>query len=490
MTVRLTTARFRLALGIVLCLPGCAPEVWTGPASDSEIRRCSGYTSPQIQTSGATYHVDGSHSAADDGNPGTEDSPWRTIGHAADTLAAGDAAYVHAGTYFESDITLATDGTAADPILLAAWPGDEVTIDGQGQSVRGGIVIDADYVVVDGLGIENMNNGIGTDASEAEAPFIGLVIRNVTVFNSSNIGVHLQWVRDFVVEGVVVHESRYDGIQVFVADRDNEGYSSRGWIAGVTSFDNGTEHNSKDGAGHGVAINQGHSIAVCDSEAYGNTSHGFDVSDWPKRGAISHRITFEGNTSHGHESQAGFSVNSDSTEVLFVRNVAYENIDGFYCYEGCGGTTWVNNTSFANKHGFQVQHPPARRVDTGTAEVRFFNNISFGNLYVDGREAHYPALEVHNSRYEVTASHNNLVPALSDDPAASLGSTDYEPSELAELGPGHLSVDPGFVDIEANDISLQAESPMIDAGTEPPIADWTDAQVDDGSPDIGAFELK
>ena len=49
----------------------------------------------------ATYYVDRSHPQASDFNPGTEAAPWKTIQHAANTLVAGDIAYVKAGVYAE-----------------------------------------------------------------------------------------------------------------------------------------------------------------------------------------------------------------------------------------------------------------------------------------------------------------------------------------------------------------------------------------------------
>lgn len=46
-----------------------------------------------------------------------------------------------------------------------------------------------------------------------------------------------------------------------------------------------------------MAFNQAHDIVVSDSSAYHNRIHGFDVSDWPKKGDLSHDIVLERNTS-------------------------------------------------------------------------------------------------------------------------------------------------------------------------------------------------
>ncbi|MEL7160540.1 MAG: right-handed parallel beta-helix repeat-containing protein, partial [Bacteroidota bacterium] len=63
----------------------------------------------------------------DDNNPGTETSPFFTIGKAAALMVAGDVCYVRAGTYREV-LDPANPGTAAAPISFRAFEGEEVTI--------------------------------------------------------------------------------------------------------------------------------------------------------------------------------------------------------------------------------------------------------------------------------------------------------------------------------------------------------------------------
>ncbi len=61
-----------------------------------------------------------------DGNPGTAERPWRTLNYAVNRLRPGEAAYVHAGTYYERVTigSLASDGTATAPIHLMGAPGE------------------------------------------------------------------------------------------------------------------------------------------------------------------------------------------------------------------------------------------------------------------------------------------------------------------------------------------------------------------------------
>ncbi len=72
----------------------------------------------------ATYYVDANNPSARDSNPGTQAQPWKTIGKAAGLLKPGDTVLVKPGVYREL-VILSKSGTAANPITITAFPGDE-----------------------------------------------------------------------------------------------------------------------------------------------------------------------------------------------------------------------------------------------------------------------------------------------------------------------------------------------------------------------------
>lgn len=72
---------------------------------------------------GATFTVDAS-AAHDDNGPGTPDRPFRTIGRATHSLNPGDTVLIRAGVYREA-VDVAANGTADQPITIAAAPDDE-----------------------------------------------------------------------------------------------------------------------------------------------------------------------------------------------------------------------------------------------------------------------------------------------------------------------------------------------------------------------------
>lgn len=71
-----------------------------------------------------TYFV--SSESGDDSNDGSELSPFKTIAEAVKYLNAGDTLYLLEGDYSESVVINNLNGTASEPILIAAYPGENV----------------------------------------------------------------------------------------------------------------------------------------------------------------------------------------------------------------------------------------------------------------------------------------------------------------------------------------------------------------------------
>ncbi|MCP3137099.1 right-handed parallel beta-helix repeat-containing protein [Pyxidicoccus xibeiensis] len=91
-----------------------------------------------------------------DGNPGTEQRPWRTVRNAVTRLRPGDAVLVHEGTYVERvDIGgAARDGLPDAPIQLLAAPGERPVLRGGDGKTTPMLRIARSYWVVDGLDIQ------------------------------------------------------------------------------------------------------------------------------------------------------------------------------------------------------------------------------------------------------------------------------------------------------------------------------------------------
>lgn len=70
----------------------------------------------------------------DDGNPGTEQRPWRTLGHGLRQVQPGQTLLVRAGTYTENLTSVIYDSRRTSPsarIRVAGWPGERPVVIGQ-----------------------------------------------------------------------------------------------------------------------------------------------------------------------------------------------------------------------------------------------------------------------------------------------------------------------------------------------------------------------
>ncbi len=106
------------------------------------------------------YYVN--QSTGNDANDGSQESPWKTVGHGLGLLTPGDVLNLSAGTY--QPITGIPGGAPGLPITIKSVDGEKAVITGPG--TNNGIVITNDYVVIDGLEIKNVkNNGINIQAN-------------------------------------------------------------------------------------------------------------------------------------------------------------------------------------------------------------------------------------------------------------------------------------------------------------------------------------
>lgn len=141
------------------------------------------------------FYVDNSGSPACANTPsnGTEANPWCTINYGISQISSGATLYVKAGTYNEAVLIDRASGTAGNPTVIQAFPGDSVTILGNG--VDGGRVKIAgvSYVTFDSFIITNFNQGLFIENSHH------IVVQNSTVHDVGQEGLHVRLNSSFVV---------------------------------------------------------------------------------------------------------------------------------------------------------------------------------------------------------------------------------------------------------------------------------------------------
>jgi hypothetical protein len=152
---------------------------------------------PLIPTpNGNAYYVS---PKGNDANPGTETQPWQTIQKAADTLIAGDTVYIRAGTYHER-VVPQNSGEVDKYITFVAYPGEVVTIDGQGISIPewSGLfdVSTKSFIKISGLRIINSNKtGILADTSNH------IIIDKNHTHNTFSSGIGVWSSKDIIIDG-------------------------------------------------------------------------------------------------------------------------------------------------------------------------------------------------------------------------------------------------------------------------------------------------
>ncbi len=114
--------------------------------------------------------------SGNDAAAGTLAAPWKTLGHAASQLVAGDTLFLRGGIYAERLLLSGKSGTVDEPIVIRAYDGEMPLIDGASLTVatggRVGLVelVDCSHIEIHGIEIRNF-----TSSAAARTP-VGILI--------------------------------------------------------------------------------------------------------------------------------------------------------------------------------------------------------------------------------------------------------------------------------------------------------------------------
>lgn len=427
------------------------------------------FASLTLTAGSTTFYVSPS---GNDASSGDIHNPVKTLNHATSLLSPGDTLYLRAGRYSET-LALENFGTQGKLTLIAPYPGETATIDGQTVSLPewSGLVDleNCRSVRLSGLRVTNAGPHGNNPGIQVEGCADVEIIANHTV-NTASSGILVWNSSNILVEG-----NEVEGACSLGASSINECIS----VGETDSFiiSGNHVHHGSTVRGEGIVPKDGSSNGLI----YGNHVHDVDdvgiyIDAWDKHTHDLHVFRNRVHDIRGDGIAIGSEMGGLLENIRVENNLSYNNLYiGISVHKCCvnlhpvRGVLIVNNTVYGNglaEWGGGIGH------ENGQAEnVIIRNNICAGNLtFQIARE---------DSVGENAVIDHNLI-------------DEFQNSEGEVRGAAYVEGDPMFTDPSAGDFSLLQGSPAIDAGTslQAPAEDFRGTPRPYGITwDIGAFEF-
>ncbi|WP_442484625.1 right-handed parallel beta-helix repeat-containing protein [Aeoliella sp. SH292] len=391
-----------------------------------------------------------------DANAGTAASPWRTLQHAANEVAAGDRVTVRAGSY--AGFNLTTSGSAEAPIEFVGSPG--AIISSTNPQTNDGINLEgASHIVIDGFKVGGMPRaGVRTvgpwvNGQQAFAQFV--TIRNVTSHDNGKWGILTGFVNDLLIEN-----NRTSG-----------------------SIDE-----------HGIYVsNSGDRPVIRNNEIWGNRANGIHINADKFSGldGVIEEAVVSGNVIYDNGLGGGSGINLDGVrDSLIENNLIYNSHSSgisLYQIDGAGpstGNVIIGNTVVQASDGRW-----ALNMKNGAANTTVANNIFLSNHSFRGAIDASP-----DSLVGLVSDHNVLIPRFTTTNGASVSTlAQWQASTGQDLHSIVAASAELFVAPAQGDYRLRGDSPARDEGwgAHSPPADFLGVPRPLGAGvDIGAFEWR
>jgi hypothetical protein len=312
--------------------PPAAPSPTYNPAPTST-------PTPVLESSTGTFYV---AKNGNDNNPGTESEPWLTITKAANTLVSGETVYVKGGTYNEQ-VTVKNSGREGKYITFSAYPGDTVTVDGNGREMEdwsGIFWIKGKYfITVSGFDLKNGRNGVDVNGGS------NIIIKDNYIENPYHTGIKVGWESssNIVIDGNSIKKNKgsewnemisiSNGHNVEVKNNHvMENVIGEGIDMKDGTSDSTIHHNIVEKASSAGVYIDGYEAGVSNIEVYKNTVSDSDTgfSTGSERGGLAQNIFFHDNTAYNTNTGYKISYWTESGEahyknIDFSNNIAYNN---------------------------------------------------------------------------------------------------------------------------------------------------------------------
>jgi len=304
-------------------------------------------------------------SDGNDSNPGTEASPKTYQGAINAGSAPGSVVFFRGGTISvttAAHFNLWNDGTAAQPIIYEAYPGEVVIIDGSG--------------ITPGVGNQRRVNMSGSYQK----------LRGVTVQNMPEYGIFIGGNYN-TVDGCTVTGNRLSGIITYTS-------GSGPWSAASynTIINCWVHHNSDVGLFGGNYNNGGNADGIAPSRGYGNkvlhclveynSDDGVDCwISWSS--GIAYNIVRYNGLGNGNGNGIKAGGNSEGKNALVEHNLVYGNLSVGIDYNTGIAITVRSNTTWNNAtgYGFGSDSINQRNVSIGDTAVKYGTGVATLNSW-------------------------------------------------------------------------------------------------------------
>ncbi|HKE46940.1 MAG TPA: right-handed parallel beta-helix repeat-containing protein [Rhodanobacteraceae bacterium] len=356
----------------------------------------------------------------DDGNPGTQNSPWRTLQHAADSVGPGDTVSVRSGNYVGA--YLETSGTSSQPIVFKAFGSEVPSITSDNPTTPDGFNLEgASYVTVQGFTI-NGRSRAGIRAVLCDH----VTLRGNHMDGNATWGILTGFCDDLLIEGnVAANSGEQHGIYV-----SNSG--DRPVIRGNTIYGNNAA---------GIHMN-------------GDGSEGGD-------GIISGAIV-ENNIIYDNGPGGGSGINCDGVQDSIIRNnlIYDEHASGISLYQIDGGGPSSGNSLFNNTVLVASDGRWALNIQDGAVNNTVRNNILWNGHSFRG------SLDISDDSLPgYTADHNAVMDRFTTDGGDTvLTLAEWQQATGEDMHSVVATPTALFTNAAADDYSLSATSPALDAG--------------------------
>ena len=466
--------------------------------------------------------------AGNDSNPGTITSPWRTIQHAASTVAAGSIVYVRAGTYNES-VTIGVSGSAAaGPVIFQSYPGETAVVDGTGLTPPSDIhglfnITNQSYVTIQGFEVRNYATssssaypaGIWVTGAGSNVQILNNLVHNITTSsekNGSAYGIAVYGtsgtasidsinisgnqvyslktgesesvnvdgnVTNFAITNNIVHDNDNIGIDAIgfegVAPSSSVDYARNGVITGNTVYNISAINNAGEGKSYdadGIYVDGGSQILIERNLVY-NDDIGIEMAS-EHSGHVSSYVIARNNLVYNSNS-VGITIGGYSSSVGGTDHCTIVN-----------NTLYDNDTKSTGSGEFQIQYKATNNI--------FENNIVYASsqgliVYSYTSAGSSPTVVDYNLYFSPLAA------TAAKFVWSGTTRTGFATYQSATGEDSHSQyADPQFLSLTTPNLQVQPSSPAVNAGIN--LGAAVDGTLDfAGNPrvaganiDIGAYE--